>query len=262
MANTALLSGLGAALQSFGGSMSDQARQKAKDELAQKLELEREKRAQEREIAKEERAAKRLDSTITAERPQVDEEGVLWIQPVNAAGQARGERRLANAQENLDHKYTSDTKRLTLENLTSQAAVNAFKQSRLTTEAAQADAEHEADMGYRRAATEAQRASAQRSRTTALESELAPKTEDDYTQFVLDLGEDIISDYTGTQANPGTLSNSEINAIAADLARAGVREGRVPTRAELSKALQDAAALKKPSKTGEGNTPVVRFMGY
>lgn len=155
MAGWGVLSGLGKGLENFGNEMSEQARQKAKEELAQKLELEREERAEARQVAREERQAARADATVTEYRPLRGSDGVTWMQGYNASGAPRGERRLANEQEIADFTRSQEENRIKLEDLVTRAEINKFKAGRLKTEAAQDDAEHEANMAYKRAATAA-----------------------------------------------------------------------------------------------------------
>lgn len=95
MAGWGLLSGLGAGLQQFGNAWTD----KAKSELAQQLELQREERAEQRAIAKEERAADRLARTPAEHRIVQGEDGALWRQGFNASGSPVGDRQPASADD-------------------------------------------------------------------------------------------------------------------------------------------------------------------
>ena len=155
MAGWGVLSGLGKGLENFGNEMSEQARQKAKEELAQKLELEREERAEARQVALEERQAARADATVAEYRPLRGSDGVTWMQGYNASGAPRGERRLANEQEIADFTRSQEENRIKLEDLVIRAGINKFKADRLPTEAAQDDETHRASLGLVGAQTRA-----------------------------------------------------------------------------------------------------------
>lgn len=253
MADWGLLSGLGAGLQQFGNTWTSNA----KAELAEKLAQQREDRAEARQIAREERQAQRLENTVASWKPVIGDEGVTYMQGFNAAGAPKGERRLANQQEIADFNRQQETNRLSLEELTSKVNTAKFKEGRLEQEAA-------LDDEYSRARIAAQNASASASRSLAnsrdSKSAGEDKTERDYVDYVLTNGKAIVSQYTGTQANPGVLTASEVDDIATRAARLGVAEQRDPI-AIFKRMLEDAAAMKKPTKIKEGERAIPRFMG-
>lgn len=214
MADWGLLSGLGAGLQAFGNTWTE----KSKDELRERLLQDREERAEQRAMAREERQAQRQANTVAGYRPEIDSSGVLWIQGHNAAGDARGEKRLATPSEIDKYKMERDKERITLENLTNQAAVNRFKAGRLETEAAQDDALFNARKGL----LEAQ-ASAARSRAdytdrrgsggrTSLEAETSPVETSDLVTALVDQEKKLLEEAGLTIAEQNMLAKSVIKA--------------------------------------------------
>lgn len=135
MAGWGIMAGLGKGLETAGEMWSE----KAKSEFAEKLAQAREERAEERQVKREERQAARAESTVAGYKPLRDESGVTWMQGYNAAGAPKGERRLANQQEIEEFNRQSQADKLTLEKLTSQAAIEDFKASRLEKEASMED---------------------------------------------------------------------------------------------------------------------------
>lgn len=216
MADWGLLSGLGQALQGFGNNWSADA----KEELRNKLLEERENRAEERMIAREDRAAKRQADTIAGYRPEIDSSGVLWIQGHNAAGDARGEKRLATPSELEDYKLKRDKERLTLEDLTTKAAINKFKAGRLETEAAQDDALFGARKGLLEAQASAARSRADysssrasggsRSSRTSLEDETVPVETSDLVTALVEQEKKLLEESGLTIAQQNMLAKSVI----------------------------------------------------
>lgn len=224
MADWGLLSGLGQALQGFGNNWSADA----KEELRTKLLEERENRAEERAIAREDRAAKRQADTVAGYRPEIDSSGVLWIQGHNAAGDARGEKRLATPSELEDYKLKRDKERITLEDLTTKAAINKFKADRLDTEAAQDDAL----FNSRKALLDAQAYAATsrgdnagvrsggRSSRTSLEEETAPVETSDLVSALVDQEKKLLEE--------AGLSIAQQNMLAKSVIREARAQGKDP----------------------------------
>ena len=212
MAGWGVLSGLGKGLENFGNEMSEQARQKAKEELAQKLELEREERAEARQVAREERQAARADATVTEYRPLRGSDGVTWMQGYNASGAPRGERRLANEQEIADFTRSQEENRIKLEDLVTRAEINKFKAGRLKTEAAQDDAEHAANLAYKRAATAAAGRRGMGNKDD--DDEATPLSIADVADALLEDNSDLVEQYGLTPS------------MANDLAASAIRDGR------------------------------------
>lgn len=223
MADWGLLSGLGAGLQAFGNTWTE----KSKDALREQLLQERENRAEERAIAREERQAKRQADTVAGYRPEIDSSGVLWIQGHNSAGDARGEKRLATPSEIEKYKMERDKERITLENLTNQAAVNKFKAGRLETEAAQDDALFNARKGLLEAQASAARSRADYtdrrgsgSGRTSLESATTPVETSDLVTALVDQEKKLLEE--------AGLSIAEQNMLAKSVIKAAREQGKDP----------------------------------
>ena len=140
MADWGLLAGIGEAMKGFGNAWSD----KSTAELKERLAREREDRAEQREIAKEARLRKQEESTPAEHRIQRDSDGATWRVPYNKFGQPLGERVLASAEDIKNYNYEDRKRQVSLD--------------KLVTDAQYAKEKHEADMGYKRAATSAQEA--------------------------------------------------------------------------------------------------------
>lgn len=140
MADWGLLAGLGEAMKGFGNAWSDKSTAELKERLAQ----EREARAEQRELAKEERRRKQEESTPAEHRIERDSDGATWRVPYNKFGQPLGERTLASAQDIKDYNFEDKKRQVSLDNLVNQGV--------------RAQEMHDANMGYRRAATSAQEA--------------------------------------------------------------------------------------------------------
>ena len=146
-----LLAGLGEAAKGFGHAWSD----RAKSDLAERLAKEREERAEQRAIAREERQRKQLQGTPKEFRVERDTDGVTWRVPYNAMGERLGERELASAEDIKNYNFNDQKDKLTLEKLVADTQRTREK--------------HEADMKYKEAATDAQRARAARTRALPLD---------------------------------------------------------------------------------------------
>ncbi len=248
-----VLQGIGAGLTSIGQSLDARAKQK----LAQQLEIEREKRAEEREIAREERRAQREATTAASYKPEIDNQGNVWMRAYNAAGEPLYKRRPASVTEIEDFQRQRETSRLSLEKLVADTTTAKFNAGRLPTKAAQDDEMFGARKRQIEASTAASLALANQ-RNSGKDEE--GKTERDYIDYVLTKGKAIANQYMGTAANPGVLTAAEVDDIAGRAARLGVAEGRDPIDI-FKKMLEDAAALKRPGKVKEGEQARVRFMG-
>ncbi|MFA6935475.1 MAG: hypothetical protein WCR70_09405 [Sphaerochaetaceae bacterium] len=241
-----LLQGLGEGLTSVGKSL-----------LAKQLEIEREKRAEERERAREERRAEREASTVASYKPEIDNQGNVWMRAYNSAGEPLDKRRPASVTEIEDFQRQRETNRLSLEKLVADTTTAKFNADRLPTKAAQDDEMFGVRKRQIEASTAASLALANQ-RNSGKDEEV--KTERDYIDYVLDKGKAIANQYIGTAVSPGPLTASEVDDIAGRAARLGVAEGRDPINI-FKKMLEEAAALKKPGKVKEGEQPRVRFMG-
>lgn len=241
-----LLQGLGEGLTSVGKAL-----------LAEQLEKEREKRAEEREIAREKRQAERAATTVASYKPEIDNQGIVWMRGYNAAGKPLDDRRLASVTEVEDFQRQRESNRLSLEKLVADTTTARFNAGRLPTVAAQDDEMHAARRRQIEAATAASLALANQRNSGKDEEGL---TERDYIDYVLTKGEAIANQYMGTAANPGVLTAAEVDDIAGRAARLGVAEGRDPINI-FKKMLEEAAALKRPGKVKEGEQARVRFMG-
>jgi hypothetical protein len=204
-----LLSGIGNALQGFGGQWTADA----KEELRNKLAEDREARAEQRQVAREDRAAQRQADTVAGYRPEIDSSGVLWIQGHNSAGDARGEKRMATPSELQQYKLEQDKQKLTLEDLASRAAVNKFKAGRLESEAAQDDAYAKARLGLVNAQTNAANyrasgAGGGRSGRVSLEEETAPVALSDLTSSLVAQEKKLLEEYGLTIAEQNMLVKS------------------------------------------------------
>lgn len=238
-----LLQGLGEGLTSVGKTL-----------LARQLEIEREKRAEEREIAREERRAQREATTVASHKPEIDDQGNVWMRAYNAAGEPLDKRRPATQIEIEDFQRQRETARLTLEGLIADTKTKTFNAGRLPTKAAQDDEM----FGLRKRQIEASTAASlalANQRNSGKDEEV--KTERDYIDYVLTEGKAIANQYMGTAANPGVLTASEIDDIAGSAARLGVAEGRDPINI-FKKMLEEAAALKRPGKIKAGEKARVR----
>lgn len=243
MADWGLLSGLGQALQIAGNSWTE----KNKEELRNKLLEEREARSEERQIAREERAAKRQADTVAGYRPEIDSSGVLWIQGHNSAGDARGEKRLANASEIEQYKMQKDKERLSLEDLTSKAAVSKFKADRLSTEAAQDDALFNSRRGLLEAQASAARARADytgsggsrgRASRTSLEDETVPVETSDLVSALVSQEKKLLEE--------AGLSIADQNMLAKSVIREARAQGKDPVDT-LREALPHFVKARKSS---------------
>lgn len=257
MASWGLLQGLGEGLQQ-AGQLWDARR---KEKLAQELEKQREERAEQRQIARERRQAEQAENTIASYRPVLDDDGVLWMQGVNAAGAPKGERRLADKAEIQNFRQQQERDRLSLDSLIADATIKKFRAGRLPTEAAQDDElfglnrrSLEADIAAKYALARERDSKA----TKGASGETL--TERDYIDYVLDNGSHLVKQYVGSEANPGVLGADEVDEIAARAARLAVAEGRDPI-AIFRGMLGDAASLKRPAKRKEGEVARPRFMG-
>lgn len=206
-----LLSGIGSGLQNFGNEWSANK----KEELRNKLAEDREARAEQRQIAREERQAQRQANTVAGYSPEIDSDGVLWIQGRNAAGDARGEKRLATPSELQEYKLDQDKKKLTLEDLTSRAAVSKFKAGRLEEEAAQEDAYAKARLGLVNAQTGAANYRASgggsgSSRRASLEEQTSPVPLSDLTTLLVDQEKTLMDEYGLTQSQRNMIAKSVI----------------------------------------------------
>lgn len=143
----ALLEGIGAGFTAWGQRQA--AKEKIK--LAEQLELEREKRAEEREIAREQRRAEREASTPASYKPELDDQGNMWMRAYNSAGEPLDKRRPASQLEIEDFNRQREKDRLTLEGLVADTKTKTFNAGRLETEATQDDEMH----GLRRQQLEA-----------------------------------------------------------------------------------------------------------
>ena len=238
-----LLQGLGEGLTYIG-----------KLKLAEQLEIEREKRADERDRAREERKAQ----TPASYKPEIDNQGNVWMRAYNSAGEPLDKRRPASQIEIEDFQRQREAARLTLEKLVADTTTAKFNADRLPTEAAQEDEEHNARMRRLEASIAAARARATQRAGRDTDEGL---TERDYIDYVLTNAKDIVNQYIGTAANPGVLTASEVDDIAASAARLGVSEGRDPINI-FKKMLAEAAMMRRPGKTKEGEKPrVIMFTG-
>ena len=140
MADWGLLAGLGEAMKGFGNAWSD----KSTAELKERLAKEREERAEQREIAKEARLRKQEESTPAEHRIERDSDGATWRVPYNKFDQPLGERVLASAEDIKNYNYEDRKRQVSLDNLVNQGL--------------RAQEMHDANMGYKRAATSAQEA--------------------------------------------------------------------------------------------------------
>lgn len=241
-----LLQGIGEGLTSVGKAL-----------LAEQLEIEREKRAEERERAREQRRAEREATTVASYKPEIDNQGNVWMRAYNAAGEPLDKRRPASVTEIEDFQRQRETNRLSLEKLVADTTTAKFNAGRLPTKAAQEDEM----FGVRRRQIEASTAASlalANQRNSGKDEE--DKTERDYIDYVLTKGKAIANQYMGTAANPGVLTAAEVDDIAGRAARLGVAEGRDPINI-FKKMLEEAAALKRPGKVKEGEQARVRFMG-
>lgn len=209
MADWGLLAGLGEGLKEFGKQWTASA----KEDLRNKLTEERETRAEQRLIAREDRAAAREVNTVAGYRPEIDEKGVLWIQGQNKAGDARGEKRLANQTELQQYKMEQDKQKLSLEDLASRAAVNKFKAGRLESEAEQNDAYARARLGLVNAQTSAANyrasgAGGGRSGRASLEEETTPVALSDLTSSLVSQEKKLLEEYRLTIAEQNMLAKS------------------------------------------------------
>ena len=241
-----LLQGLGGGLTFIGKTL-----------LAEQLEIEREKRAEERERAREEHRAQREATTVASYKPEIDDQGRTWMRAYNAAGEPLDKRRPASQIEIEDLQRQREASRLSLDKLIAETTTARFNADRLPTRAAQDDELHGLRRQQIEASTAASRALANQ-RNSGNDGE--DKTERDYIDYVLTKGNAIANQYMGTAANPGVLTASEVDDIAARAARLGVAEGRDPINI-FKKMLEEAAALKRPGKVKEGEQARVRFMG-
>lgn len=235
-----LLSGIGSALQGFGNNISADA----KEDLRLKLAEDREARAEQRQVAREERAAARQAETVAGYRPEIDSDGVLWIQGQNSAGAAKGEKRLATPTEIQQYKMEQDKQKLTLESLTNRAAVDKFKASRLESEAAQEDAYARAKLGLVSAQTNAAnyRASGAggRSGRTSLEEETGPVALSDLTSALVNQEKKLLEEYG--------LSIAEQNMLAKSVLQQANAQGKDPVDT-LRQALPVYVKTMKGSKS-------------
>lgn len=250
MADWGLLQGLGQGLQMAGNVWTD----KSKEELRNKLLQEREAREEQRMIAREDRIAKRQADTVAGYRPEIDSSGVLWVQGHNAAGDARGEKRLATPSEIDKYKMERDKEKITLENLTNQAAINRFKAGRLETEAAQDDAlfgarkgllEAQAYAANARGSNTGSRSYSGRSGRTSLEDETVPVETSDLVSALVDQEKKLLEE--------AGLSIAEQNMLAKSVLREARAQGKDPVDT-LREALPHFVKAKKGSgsKTKSG----------
>lgn len=240
MADWGLLAGLGEGLTNFGNKWSADAKEVVREKLAQ----EREARAEQRELAKEERTVAREANTVAGYRPEIDGSGVLWIQGHNRAGDARGEKRLANQTELQQYKMEQDKQKLSLEDLTSRAAVNKFKAGRLETEAAQDDQAAQARLGLIGAQTAAANARASnpgggRSSRTSLEKEAGPVATSDLVTALVDEEKALFDEYD--------IPRSERLMLAKSVIREASSNGKDPVDA-LRQSLPHYIKLRAPAK--------------
>lgn len=239
-----LLQGIGEGLTSVGKTL-----------LAEQLEKEREKRAEERERAREERRAQREATTVASYKPEIDNQGIVWMRGYNAAGKPLDERRLASVTEVEDFQRQRESNRLSLEKLVADTTTAKFNADRLPTKAAQDDEMHGVRKRQIEASTAASLALANQRNSGKDEED---KTERDYIDYVLTKGKAIANQYIGTADNPGVLTAAEVDDIAGSAARLGVAEGRDPINI-FKKMLEEAAALKRPGKIKEGERARVRI---
>ena len=146
-----LLAGLGEAAKGFGNAWSD----RAKSDLAERLAKEREERADKRAEAKEERQRKIAEGTTAKWKVERDSDGVTWRVPYNSADTRLGHKELASPQDINDFNYEEQKRKVSLEALVADAGRKTEK--------------HEADIKYKEAATDAQRARAARTRALPLD---------------------------------------------------------------------------------------------
>lgn len=134
----ALLEGIGAGFTAWGQRKDLEYKMK----LAEQLEIEREKRAEEREIAREQRRAEREAATPASYKPEIDDQGNMWMRAYNAAGEPLDKRRPASQIEIEDFNRQREKDRLTLEGLVADTKTKTFNAGRLETEASQDDEMH------------------------------------------------------------------------------------------------------------------------
>lgn len=156
MADWGILMGLGEGLQQFGNAWST----KAKNELAAKLELEREERAEQRQIAREERQRMREEATASQFKIERDGEGVTWRQGYNKFGKRTGAKELASAEDIKQYNFEDTKNTLSLEKVVADTAKAKAEAENLPRKYSREEELHEANLAYKDASTDAQRARA------------------------------------------------------------------------------------------------------
>lgn len=196
MADWGLLAGLGNAMKGFGDAWSDKSAGELKERLAQ----EREARAEQRELAKEERRRKQEENSPAEHRIERDSDGATWRVPYNKFGQPLGERTLASSEDIKNYNFEDKKRTVSLDNLVNQGV--------------RAQELHDANLGYKRAATATQEAradtllnprarpSTSRSGRTSLDEVDGPVNESDMAQAMIKEYPDLFKD-TGLTTQEG-----------------------------------------------------------
>lgn len=217
--------GLGQGLQQLGGMISDNHKEKMRNQL----EIEREERQVQRELDKEQRALKRELTTPTEWRPTQDDSGNTYLQAFNSHGKPiQGERRPMSKYEAEEFARKQRLGELEVkgkeQTVTNQGLEGQLKGFQVR------DYDEEKRLKRRQveASIESSLASAQASRSRAMNAGGSRNSEDSNEPHPLEYANALIKDYKAAFERYGVTDGADQQRIAELAVKGAAAEGITP----------------------------------